>query len=61
MAAAIHDHEVTIWDVADRRILEVLPLPAPVRALTADGDLMIAAGGEAVFMAFREPATEPKS
>lgn len=59
LAGVIHPGEVAIWDVAERRIVDVLSAPAPVAALaaTTDGDVILLAGGEAVFMAHELPVT----
>jgi WD40 repeat protein len=60
LAGVIHAHEVAIWDVAERQVIDVLLAPAPVAALaaTSDGDLILLAGGEAVFMAHQLPSTD---
>jgi hypothetical protein len=59
LAGVIHTHEVAIWDVGERRVVDVLSAQAPVTALaaTTDGDLILLADGEAVFMTRRPPAT----
>ncbi|GIE76861.1 hypothetical protein Aph02nite_28110 [Actinoplanes philippinensis] len=70
LAAVVHNHDVVIWDVAERQPLESLQVGTPVTGLAATslGDLVILAAGEAVFMAYRphsdavdQPSTETVS
>ncbi|WP_433789458.1 hypothetical protein [Actinoplanes sp. CA-252034] len=60
MAAVIHAHEVSVWDVAAHRIVDVVRLEAPVAGLAAteSGDLLALAGGKGVFLA-HSPSGQP--
>ncbi|MEV4274488.1 hypothetical protein [Actinoplanes xinjiangensis] len=57
LAGVIQTHEVTIWDIAEHRIVDVLSARSPVSdlAATTDGDLFVLAGGEASFLEHRPP------
>jgi hypothetical protein len=59
MAGVVRAQQVTIWDVAEHRAVDVLTAPVPVDGLAATdgGDLMLLAGGEAVYLAHEQPAT----
>jgi DnaJ-class molecular chaperone len=57
-AAVGRQAEVTIWDVADHRVIEAIPLTDPVDdlAVTAGGDICVLAGGRLVFLRYRPSA-----
>jgi DnaJ-class molecular chaperone len=57
-AAVGRQAEVTIWDVAEHRVIESIPLTDPLDdlAVTAGGDICVLAGGRVVFLAYRPPA-----
>jgi hypothetical protein len=45
------DGKVRVWDLATRRLVDVIDVTGPVFAIeaTADGDLIVGAGGEAIL------------
>ncbi|MFC4066484.1 DnaJ C-terminal domain-containing protein [Actinoplanes subglobosus] len=48
--------ELAVWDVAERRVVDMVSLPTAARgvAATGGGDLVVLADGQAVFLGYRE-------